>query len=823
MVCNKHRSALVVLTLILSLALAMSVVGASAQTRTGAWVDEVVASEEPAAAAAVSRLEANEIDLYSFTVSDPEIFERILANDSLGYEQAFGSYSELTFNPAGPVFSGSGKLNPFAVPEIREAVNWLIDREYIAEEIYGGMAVPRYLPIHGAFPDYARLVDVARTFELEYASDPARAESVISAEMESLGAERVNGKWHYQGEPVELIFIIRTEDERREIGDYLATLFENLGFAVDRQYKNAAEASPIWIQGDPNAGEFHVYTGGWITTAISRDEGGNFDFFFTNRGLAFPLWQNYAPTSEFDALADRLNRNDFQSVEERKELFTQALEAAMKDSVHIYLVDRFGVIPRSADLSVSADLAGGISGTLLWPHTIRRGDEVGGTLNVALPSILPEPWNPLDGSNWIYDQMLIRGTADDGVIADPFTGLPRPQRIERAEIYIKEGLPVGQTLDWVDLSFVSEIEVPSDAWVDWDAEKQRFITAEELYPQGRTALRKSVVYYPEDIYEHQWHDGSNLSAADFVMGMILTFDRAKEASANYDETKVSLLDSLLRSFKGVRIVSTDPLVIETYNDQYALDAEMNADTWFPIYTQGPGPWHTLALGLKAEAAGEVAFSSSKAGKLEAEWMSYIAGPSIAVLGKHLEQIKAESFVPYAPTLRQYATALEIAERWQNLSDWYSARGHFWVGSGPLMLERAYPVESVAHLKRFADYRDPSTKWARFQEPLIAEVELDGARRVRSGETATFDVTVTFKDEPYLIQNMDTVTYLLFDANGNLALSGDAEAVADGSWRVTLSSDQTKSLPTGSNRLEVIVAPLVVSIPSFASYQFVSTP
>ncbi len=58
--------------------------------------------------------------------------------------KSYGSYNELTFNPAGPVFSGTGKLNPFGVPAIREAMNYLIDRTYIAEEIMGG---PGHAPL----------------------------------------------------------------------------------------------------------------------------------------------------------------------------------------------------------------------------------------------------------------------------------------------------------------------------------------------------------------------------------------------------------------------------------------------------------------------------------------------------------------------------------------------------------------------------------------------------------------------------------------------------------------------------------------------------
>ena len=810
---------LVVLALILALPGA-----ALAQERTGAWVDEVIVSEDPSAASAVSRLEAGQIALYSFTVSDPQIFERVSNNPALGFERAFGSFSELTFNVAGPVFAGTGKLNPFAVPRIREAMNWLIDREYIAEEIAGGMAVPRYFTaVATAFPDYARFADVARRLELYYAPDVQKADAVITEEMQKLGATKVNGVWHYNGEPVTIIILIRTEDERRGIGDYVATQLELIGFAVDRQYKTAAEASPIWIQSDPNAGLYHIYTGGWVSTAISRDQGGNFDFYYNPRGLSYPLWQLYKPSPEFDEVSDRLSRNDFKTLEERRELFARALELSMQDSSHIGLIDRLSIIPRRAELRVSADLASGVAGTFLWPHTIRLGDRVGGSLSIATSSILTAPWNPLDGSNWVYDQMLVRGTSDAGTIADPYTGLPLPQRVERAEVYIREGYPVGKTLDWVELHFVEDNVVPADAWVDWDAAEQRFITAGEKFPDGLTAVRKSVVYYPSDLYEHRWHDGSRISAADFVMNMILAFDRAKPESAVFDETKVSLLQAFMQSFRGVRIVSTDPLVIETYSDDYTLDAEQSVSTWFPTYQFGPGPWHTLALGLRAEAAGEVAFSTAKATKLNVEWLNYISGPTLDVLRRHLAQATAESYVPYAPTLRRYASALEIAERWRNLNSWVSAKGHFWVGSGPLYLERAYPVEGIAHLKRYEGYRDPSTKWARFQAPRIAEAEVDGPRRVTSGHAATFDVSVSFAGEPYPVEEIDNVSYLVFDGSGNLAFTGSAAAAGPGSWQITLTADQTRNLPVGSNRIEVIVSSRVVSIPTFASYQFVTTP
>ncbi|MFN3347180.1 MAG: hypothetical protein ACK42E_05170, partial [Candidatus Bipolaricaulaceae bacterium] len=77
----------------------------------------------------------------------------------------------------------------------------------------------------------------------------------------------------------------------------------------------------------------------------------------------------------------------------------------------------------------------------------------------------------------------------------------------------------------------------------------------------------------------------------------------------------------------------------------------------------------------------------------------------------------------------------------------------------------------------------------------------------------------FKDEPYPVNEIDFVTYLLFDAEGNLVLSGRAEPVKDGLFVVSIPASETVKLPMGSIRIEVAVASKVVAIPSFASATF----
>ncbi|MEZ4835853.1 MAG: hypothetical protein R2873_28290 [Caldilineaceae bacterium] len=110
--------------------------------------------------------------------------------------------------------------------------------------------------------------------------------------------------------------------------------------------------------------------------------------------------------------------SEFTTLEERKAMFGEALALALQDSVRVWLVDRLSFSPYKAEISVASDLAGGIAGSWLWPHTLNRG-AMHGSVTIAMPSILNDPWNPVNGSNFIYDTMLIRSTGDQDILPDP--------------------------------------------------------------------------------------------------------------------------------------------------------------------------------------------------------------------------------------------------------------------------------------------------------------------------------------------------------------------------------------------------------------------
>jgi len=615
--------------------------------------------------------------------------------------------------------------------------------------------------------------------------------------------------------------VIRIEDKRREIGDYLATQLESIGFTVTRDYKNFSDAATCWRSADPTEGCFHVYTGGWSSSAITLDSGSNFGFWYTPLGGISVNSATYAPTEEFLAASEALWNNQFSNLDERRELFEVALRESTADSTRVWIVDQKTASPYSGDFIASGDLAGGLSGSALWAYTMRPAAGVGGAFNIAMPSILSEPWNPIQGSNALYDAALQRAVGETATVPDPFTGHAIPMHVESASITHQSDLPIYATKDWVAVDSADEIEVPGDAWADWDPVEQRFITVEEKYPDGATALVKSTVVYPADLFDKvTWHDGSNLSAGDFAMAMIVTFDLGKTDSPYFEPVSQPTLEAFLSTFKGVKIVSTSPLTIEHYTDTWFTNAESNVTTWWPYYAYGQAPWHTMALGLMSQEAGTLAFSPDKALELEVEQMSFISGPSIEVLAGNLETATAENFIPYGEALSSVVSAEEATARYTNLAEWFRRRGHFWLGTGPYFLQRAFPVEGTVILEHNPAYAYPSDRWSAYATPNFPSAVVDGPTELSIGDEASYTVSVTNADgDAYAAEDISRVLYLVFDAEGNLVLQGEAEGGDGGQYTVTF---DTSDLPEGSNRLQVVVVSKLVGVPLFLNQQFVTT-
>jgi peptide/nickel transport system substrate-binding protein len=545
------------------------------------------------------------------------------------------------------------------------------------------------------------------------------------------------------GERVTVKLLIRNNDNRLYIGDYVGDQLEALGFKVVRQYGTGTQLAPIW-QGDPHLGLWNVYTAAWISTAVSRDEGANFGFFYTPLAGEGPLWEAYTPTDEFLEVATKLWNYDFSTMSERQALFEDAVPLSMEDSVRIFLDDRTSYYALRSNVALAADAYGGVEGSWLFGHTVHFHDETGVpllphwdhgstklTLRVGMGDLLVQPWNPVGGSNWAFDQMPIRATGDNGLEYDTRDGLAWPHVVEKADVTVLQGLPIGTNPghEWITLhTSATPIAVPETAWADWNATSQTWITA----GAGKTAKTKTVVYYPHGTFGRPLHDGSTLDKGDFLLYAIMQFDRAKEGSDIYDASYLPEFQAFMEHFKGVEFNFDDPnydLIVTTYDDLWYMDAELIArgNSWFPSGTMtggsnlGPWTWHNLALGILAEKDLRLAFSQNKATQKGVEWLSFISGPSLEILQGYLTQaLNASSplygYVPYESFLGDYISETDAVHRYQNLQTWKNDKGHFWVASGPYYLKSVDTTNNIVQLAAFEDYPDDGDMWFFLLDP-----------------------------------------------------------------------------------------------------------
>ncbi len=784
-------------------------VAAAPEVPNGPWVDEVVWIKEGDPAKVVDMISKGDMHAYFIDVRvDPKLAERIKTDPNIAYKYAYGLYFELTFNPVGPEFK-DGSFNPFSNPRIREAMNWLIDRNYIVNEIMLGFARPKWFPLVSAFPDYARLADVLKPLEAKYSYDFDKAKTVIFEELVKMGCEYKEGKWYYKGKPVVIKFLIRIEDQRRQIGDYVADQLEKLGFTVERMYKSAREAAPIWIRGNPADGRWHIYTGGWITTAISRDDADVWGFFYTPLGGLGPLWDAYKPDPIFYEIARKLWDRDFKTIEERQELMARAAELALKDSARVWLVDQIVPYLYRKDVTLAADLSGGFA-TALWSRTVRFVGRVGGTFRAGNREVLVDPWNPVAGTNWVYDGVIITATQAYAFLTNPYTGLPMPERVINVTVYAEKGVSTTASSDWLTLKFVDKIEVPADAWWGYDTKAKKVITAGEA--GVKAAKVRVVANYGDVLGKIKYHDGTTMSLADWVALWPLGFYRVDPESPLYDSAAVPGFESWRKLFMGWRILSESPLVIEWYGNYTHPEAEFIAS----YFVGWPGlPWHVTAIGIRAEEKGLLAFSSSKADKMKVEWMNYIGGPSLAILAETLDEMIQTGYIPFKEWAGQFITADEAKARYQALKEWYNAHKHFWVGNGPFYLDSADYLAHTAVLKAFRQYPDKADRWEWLAEPPIPEVKITTPESVVPGLPANVTLTITYRGQPYPVKSIDFVRYMLLDPAGNVLAKGEAKPVKDGVYVVTLPSEVTGKLTPGTYRLLTFTLSKLVAMPAQA--------
>jgi peptide/nickel transport system substrate-binding protein len=283
----------------------------------------------------------------------------------------------------------------------------------------------------------------------------------------------------------------------------------------------------------------------------------------------------------------------------------------------------------------------------------------------------------------------------------------------------------------------------------------------------------------------------------------------------------------MSSFRGIKIVSEQPVVIEVYGTGISLYAELiaNGDSlvmWPASGEAGLQPaWHNAALGYKVEAQGLAAFGQGKATELGVDWISYVDGPTLQMVLSELTTARMTNFIPYEPTMGNYVTEADAIERYQNLEEFAATYNHVYIGTGPMMLTQIDTLASITVLENNPDYPLETGHYLGVipEVPEIPNVSATGPSTVTIGEEACFDVAITLGGEAYPAANINKVVYLVINANGEVAYDGEGVILGDGAAQVCLTADQTATLVPGANQLTIVVVAKTVALPGQVNVTF----
>ncbi|MEM1993880.1 MAG: ABC transporter substrate-binding protein [Nitrososphaerales archaeon] len=731
----------------------------------GPYVDKIIYFQLPSDEEAITKIQTGEAHMRWWGLRTIEAVKKAQEAGLNILESPSGAY-DILVNPV-PFREG---FNPFTISEIREALNYLIDRSFIANEILKGLAVPRWT-LHRSFsPDYARNIVFMKSLESKYAYDFDKAKMIIFESMGKAGATFEEGKWMYNGKPVVIKFSIRVEDLRRAIGDYISSQLEKVGFTVERMYQRAAVAFGIVYSGNPADGAWNLYTEGWAYTGISAYEDTDAYFYYVSPGTD-AVHTVYKPSPLLVDVATKLNEGKYADLDERSGLVRSANELALKDSVRIFLVDQLEAFPYSKTLQIGvSDLYAGPYG-VLFGRSMRFVDKVGGEAKIGSRVMFVSSYLAMPGSgggtdigfNWLFDGLVFNNLFDPGVWVHPHTGRYMPIR---TTFNVQTG----------------GVKVPEDA-LTWSWEQGKWVAV------GKNVTAKSKVTFTATL--GKWHDGANVGKEDIMMFIYEILGIATPGSPIHDPAAISpAVQTFTNTFKGVKWLSDN--VYEIYLDYTHPDETFiaaQADV-FPFM-----PWQVYALVNALYQDKKAAFSETTATELGVTQIDLTKGDTLPLLKEYFSKM-APSYIH--PAVKDFVK--DASSRWNSLKAFSDKYGHYLVMSGPFFIERVDPVAAQVILAAFRDYPYTADKWDYLLKPRVPTIGVEVPNEVVPGLPALINVTSRVEGKPYSDVN---VQYVLEDPNGVVVESGLASAKGAGVFTVEFSKEVTSKLTSGIYKLTII--------------------
>ncbi len=712
---------------------------------------------------AVQEVENGHLDMYYSAIPIDRLDDQ--SRQHLQVFQSSGTSYSLLLNPA----VSNIQFNPFSIQQVRFALNYLVDRDLIVDEIldgYGATMVSAYKPYD---PDYLLILGELQSYNFKH--NPALADSMITSALQQAGAKKTGGLWYYDSKPVIIDIFIRNDDPvRKSIGEILASQLQGMGFTVKKDYGDLTKAFSTVYGSNPSDLKWSIYTEGWTIGGFVR-----YDSVITAQmyspwyssmpGFNNPSYWNFQDP-QVDSLSKAIFFGNFTSSEQRANLINQAVDRGIHDSVRIFLAcktDQF-IANKKVD-GIINDFGAGITGRFTPINAKSDSD----TLAIGVKTIYSGAWNPIAGFADTASQQVWGVISDPGSFKNPYTGYTIPVRSDW-QVYAKGPL--------------DKLDVPSDA-IKWDASKQKWVQV------GSGATATSAVTF--HLKFGNWHDGTPMDMNDVLYGIYFLYQWGADptnGTMTFDSEFSPKASQSAKTLVGVRVINGNTIAV--YQNYWHFDSGEIADSaqvWPAM------PWEMIYSMEKAVTDGKLAFSRSDAVNKNIDWMSLIIPNDAKLIKANLDEFASENSIP--PALAFVNDSKYFDSRYDASSSWIAQHGHAVISNGPYYLDSYAPDARKITIKAFDDstYPFPAGYWKKFEQVSMPQIlGISVPTSVSLGSPLAIPVTVTPNA---------TIYYYFTSPQGKMIDKGNVTSKT-GSATITLAPKKTAAMDLGSNDLQVFV-------------------
>ena len=731
----------------------------------GTFLDEVKFIQYLDENTALEEVRNGNLDLYYYRISSDRLKDAD-SRDGLQVFESTGGYFSILLNP-----SDAGEFNPFSIREVRYALNFLVDRNLIVNELLGGYGAPM-ISNYGIFSaDYLGIVDVLEAFQFNY--NPSLANEIITEKLYDVGAKKVDGIWHYENEPIVITFFIRSDDPaRKAIGEILSSKLESIGFIVKKEFGDLNKAFVLVYGSNPAEQKWHLYTEGWGSSGFTRYDSvalaQMYSPWFSNMpGNNNPSYWNYK-NDFLDEMTQKIYSGEFDTAEERTVLIKKATKEGVNESVRIFLASKVDQYVINDNIHGAINALGAGIPSRFTPINLQSLDS---SATIGVKQIYQGSWNPVAGLTDTYSTQIWYTLFDPSLSGHPFNGKIFPIRTDwQIETKGPESL----------------VNVPDDAII-WDSKSKNW----KKVGSGIFAVSKATF----DLKFGEWHHGQKMDMNDIIYSTYFLLEWGSEKDENdktFDSDYSPQAAQTAKTLVGIKPIDED--TIEVYTNYWHFD-EGEIASWTSPWSSMP--WEIMAAMEQLVVDGKISFSRSESISKNVNWLSLIIPNDARLVQNQLESFKSSNFIPESISEFNQISDYQIS-RYQASVDWIDKHEHAVISNGPFYLDGYSPDSRSITIKSFDSIEYPLTQgiWNKFEQVEFPKVEsVDINELVQKG---------TKLDIPIKTKNSTEIHYFLSNSQGEIIISG-IQNVYNDQTIITLENETMRNLPNGPNTLKIFAA------------------